>query len=73
MSVMQELGKLLAAAGLLIAAAGLFLWKFSGRIPLGRLPGDIAINRPGWSFHFPVTTCILISIVLTLLLWLLRR
>jgi hypothetical protein len=73
MRAVQELGKLLFILGLLLAAAGLFLWRFSGRIPLGRLPGDIAIDKPGWSFHFPIMTCILVSIVLTLLMWLLRR
>jgi len=67
---MQELGKLLFIAGLAMAVAGLLIWK-TGLI--GRLPGDISVQRPGFSLYFPVTTCIVISIVLTLLMWLLRR
>jgi hypothetical protein len=70
---MQDFGKLLVALGLVVAGVGFFLWKFSGKIPLGRLPGDIAIQKPNFSFYFPITTCILISIVLTLLMWLFRR
>ncbi len=50
------------------------LLQVSGRIPwLGRLPGDIVIRRENFSFYFPITTSILISIVITVVLWLLRR
>jgi hypothetical protein len=70
---MREIGKLLFVAGLVMAAAGLLLWKSGSLGGLGRLPGDISVQRPGFSFYFPVTTCILISILLTLLMWLLRR
>ena len=70
---MQELGKLLLALGLVLAAVGFFLWKLSDRIPLGRLPGDIYVQKPNLTFYFPLTTCILLSVVLTLTLWLLRR
>ncbi len=70
---MRELGKLLFLAGLVLAAAGAVLWKTGGLGGLGRLPGDLSIQRPGMSFYFPITTCIVISIVLTLLMWLLRR
>ena len=70
---MQDFGKLLVVLGLVVAAVGFFLWKFSGKLPLGRLPGDIAIQKPNFTFYFPITTCILISIVLTLLMWLFRR
>jgi hypothetical protein len=69
----QELGKLMVAAGLVIAGAGLVLWKTGGLGGLGRLPGDLSVQRPGFSVYFPVTTCIVISVVLTLLLWLFRR
>lgn len=68
-----ELGKLLVSAGVLLAVVGLFLWKFSGKIPLGRLPGDIYVQKPGMSFYFPLTTCILLSLLLTFILWLARR
>ena len=70
---MPELGKLLVAAGLGLALVGLFLWKLSGRIPLGRLPGDFWVQKPGFSFYFPLTTCVLLSLLLTLVMWLLRR
>lgn len=70
---MHEIGRALFVIGLLVTAVGFILWKLGGRFPLGRLPGDIAIQRPNFSFYFPLTTCVLISIVLTLLFWLFRR
>ena len=70
---MQEIGKTLFVIGLLVAALGFFLWKLGGKLPLGRLPGDIAIQKPNFSFYFPITTCIVISLALTLLMWLLRK
>ena len=67
------LGKVLVVIGVLAIVAGLFL-IYAGKIPfLGRLPGDISISRPNFSFHFPIMTSIIISIVLTLILYLLRR
>ncbi len=66
-------GKLLIIAGLLLLAAGLF-FTFGGKIPfLGKLPGDIRIERNNFSFYFPLTTCILISLLLSLIFWLFRR
>jgi hypothetical protein len=62
---------LLIALGVLLLAAGL-LWPLLSRY-LGRLPGDIVVRKPGFTFAFPIVTCIVISIVLTLLLWLFRR
>ncbi len=66
-------GKLLIIAGLILIAIGVFvIW--GGRIPfLGRLPGDIRIERENFSFYFPLATSILISALLTLLFWLFRR
>jgi hypothetical protein len=64
--------KLLISAGLLLLGAGL-AWPWLRRLPLGRLPGDIHIARAGFSFSFPIVTCLLISVVVSLLLWLLRR
>ena len=71
--LMQELGKLLVILGLVLTGVGFFLWKLSGKLPLGRLPGDIAIEKPGFSFYFPLGTCLLLSALLTLVLWLFRR
>ena len=58
--------------GLAIAAIGL-AWPWLRRLPFGRLPGDIHVVREGFSFSFPVVTCILVSIVVSIILWLLRR
>jgi hypothetical protein len=69
----SDTGKLLIVFGLLIAAVGVVL-VLAGRLPwLGRLPGDISIQRGNWTFYFPLATSILVSLVLTLLFWLLGR
>ncbi len=64
--------KALIAAGILLIAAGL-AWPWLARLPWFHLPGDIAIEREGFSFYFPITTSILISLALTLIFWLLRK
>ena len=64
--------RLLIALGVIFLAAGL-LWPWLSKLPFGRLPGDIAIQREGFSFHFPLMTSIVISIVLSLLLWWWRK
>ena len=58
--------------GLVLLVAGL-LWPWVSRIPLGRLPGDIIMEKPSFRIYFPLTTMILVSVVLSLILWLLRR
>lgn len=66
-------GKVLIIAGLILLGAGL-LFTFGGKIPfLGKLPGDIRIERENFSFYFPLGTCILLSVLLSLILWLFRR
>jgi hypothetical protein len=71
---LNDLAKILIVVGLVIAGLGALLW-LTGKAgwPLGRLPGDIRIERDNFKFYFPLTTCILLSIVLTLLFWLLRK
>lgn len=70
---MDSLGKMLILLGLVLALLGGLL-LLAGRIPfLGRLPGDIIIRRENWSFYFPLTTSIVISLLLTLLLSLFSR
>ncbi len=70
---MSDVGKLLIVFGLLIALAGVLL-LLVGRVPwLGRLPGDIHVQRGPWTFYFPIATSLLLSIVLTIVLWLLGR
>lgn len=70
---MPELGKWLVLLGLIIAVVGVILWSGFGRGWLGQLPGDLHYSRGNFSFHFPIITCLLISAILTLLLWLFRR
>jgi hypothetical protein len=70
---MNDLGKFLVVAGLLIAVAGALLWSGFGKGYLGRLPGDVNYSKGDFSFHFPIVTCLIISAILTLLLWLFRK
>jgi hypothetical protein len=62
----------LIVVGLLVLAAGL-LWPWLSKLPLGRLPGDILVQREGFRFYLPITTGILISLLISLLVWLFRR
>ncbi len=67
------LGKMLILLGVCIIIAGVLL-LLGGKIPwIGRLPGDLIIRREKFTFYFPITTSILISIIVTLLLWILRK
>jgi hypothetical protein len=70
----MPLGRLLIALGIALAAAGLLV-TFGGRLPvkLGRLPGDIYMHGRNSSFYFPLTTCILLSALVSLALWILRK
>lgn len=69
----MNIGRLLIILGLVIAAVGLLL-TFSGKIPwLGRLPGDIVIQRRNFTFYFPLATSLMISALLTLLFWIFGR
>lgn len=73
---MPAIGKYLVILGLAVAALGAVFWLAGGRgwfDWLGRLPGDIRVEKQGGGFYFPVTTCILISIALSLLMALLRK
>jgi hypothetical protein len=64
--------RLLIVLGVIILALGL-TWSWVKRLPLFRLPGDIVINRPGFTFFFPITTMLLISAVISLIAWALRK
>lgn len=70
---MPEIGKLLVIVGVVIVLLGLALWNGIGAGWLGRLPGDIRIERGNSSFYFPVVTCIIISILLSLIVSFFRR
>jgi uncharacterized membrane-anchored protein len=64
--------RLLIVLGLVILLAGI-AWPWLSKLGLGRLPGDINIEHDGWSFHFPLMTSIIASLVLSLLIWLFRK
>jgi uncharacterized protein YybS (DUF2232 family) len=64
---------MLVIAGLLLAGIGVVLWTGMGKGWLGRLPGDVSYSRDNFSFHFPIVTCLVLSVVLSLLLWLFRK
>jgi hypothetical protein len=64
--------RLLIGLGLLIALVAL-LWPWLSRVPLGRLPGDIVLDRPGFRLFVPFTTMLIVSLVASLVIWLFRR
>ena len=70
---MNEVGKMLVVLGLVLAAVGALIWSGLGRGWFGRLPGDIHYPKENFSFHFPIVTCLLLSAILTLALWLFRK
>ena len=70
---MNDLGKFMVMAGLLLVVVGALLWAGIGRGWLGRLPGDIHYAKGNFHFYFPIVTCLILSALLTLLLWLFRK
>ncbi|MGH8507304.1 MAG: DUF2905 domain-containing protein [Gammaproteobacteria bacterium] len=64
--------RVLITIGLLLVAIGL-LWPWFTKLGLGRLPGDIVIERGGFKLYFPLVTCLLISLIVSAILWLFRR
>jgi membrane protein implicated in regulation of membrane protease activity len=73
--VSSQLGKFLVIAGVILVVAGLLLMagpKFSS-LGLGLLPGDIAYKGKSWQFYFPIVTCLVLSVVLTLVFWIISH
>jgi len=70
---MHEFGKLLFVLGIALTVVGAILWKTGGLGGLGQLPGDIFVRKGSSTFYFPIVTCILISIALSLLSWFFRK
>lgn len=66
------MSRLLIAAGVALVLIGL-AWPWLAKLGFGRLPGDIVIERDGLRLYFPIVTCLLVSLAITLVLWLLRR
>jgi hypothetical protein len=70
---MNDFGKCLVIAGLAIAAIGALIWSGFGRGWFGRLPGDIHYKGDNFSFYFPIVTCLLLSVLISLALWFFRK
>jgi len=70
---MNDLGKLLIVAGLVLTGVGFLIWSGIGRGWIGRLPGDVHYTRGHFNFYFPVVTCLLLSLLLTFMMWLFRK
>lgn len=66
------MGKWLITLGIILVVMGL-LWPLLSKLGLGHLPGDIRIERKGGTFYFPITSSLLVSAILTLILWIFRR
>jgi hypothetical protein len=70
--IRYSMNRLLVVFGTVLIVAGL-LWPWLKRMHLFHLPGDIVIDRPGFKFFFPITTMLIVSVVLSILAWLMRR
>ena len=70
---MSAVGKLLVIIGIVLVVLGAVIWKTGGLGGLGRLPGDITVQKGNSTFSFPIVTCLLLTAVLSLLAWLFRR
>ncbi len=70
---MRELGKFLVVFGLFLIGIGAILWSGLGKSWLGRLPGDIHYSKGNFTLYFPIMTCLILSLLLTLILWLFRK
>ena len=72
--MMENLGKFIVGIGILLVITGLILWFAGDKLSwFGRLPGDIHVERPGFSFFFPIVTMIIVSVVLSIVLSLISR
>ena len=70
---MNDMGKSLVVLGVVVAAVGLLLWSGFGHGWLGKLPGDFHYAKGNVNFYFPLATCLLASVILSLVLWLLSK
>jgi hypothetical protein len=70
---MQDIGKLLFIGGVIVALVGAWFWSGRGAGWLGRLPGDMSYQNGDFKFYFPLTTCIVVSVILSLLAYFFRR
>lgn len=71
---MEAIGKLIVAVGGMLVLVGLCLWLFSDQLGwVGKLPGDIRIERPGFSFYMPIATMLLFSFGLSFIIWVINK
>ncbi len=66
------MSKILVVLGIVLIILGL-AWPFLGKLPLGRLPGDLLVQKKDFTFYFPLATSLLLSVLLSLLLWVLSK
>ncbi len=72
--LMQNTGKIVILIGIILIVAGIVLWLYGDKLPfLGRLPGDIRVEKENVRFYFPITTMILLSVAISLILWIIRK
>lgn len=69
---MSKIQKYLLLIGAIIILVGLF-WPWLSKLPIGKLPGDIIINKPGFKLYIPITTMLIVSIIISLMLWILKK
>jgi hypothetical protein len=69
---MSNTQKILIAAKILIVIIGLTL-PWISKLPLGKLPGDIVVDKPGFKFFFPITSMVILSLVMSLIIWLIKK
>jgi hypothetical protein len=71
---MHEIGKCVFLIGIVLVVVGALTWRFPNLFQwVGKLPGDVSIQKGSFSFYFPIVTCVLVSILLTIVSWLFRR
>lgn len=71
---MENVGKIIVVTGIVLIIVGLFVWLFAGKLDWwGNLPGDLKIERPGFSLYVPITTMLIISFGLSFAMWLINR
>ena len=69
---MSNTQKILITTGIFIIIIGL-TWPWISKLPFGKLPGDIAVDKPGFKFFFPITSMIILSVVMSLIIWLIKK
>jgi uncharacterized protein YybS (DUF2232 family) len=69
----NDIGKFLVIVGIAITLVGAMLWSGFGKGWLGRLPGDVHYSKGDFHFYFPIVTCLILSVILALVLWLFRK